>query len=292
MNKYAIGMKVSLLLALGASLTACGGSRTVVTQDDSADYHSAVSLPPLKKPSKQAAAAVDPTPPSVEPTPAPPPAAAPVASTPVEPIQDAEPPIEEIPIEEIPIEESPIPETSPQSDQAPVSERLVIEEQPAPAEQPIQAEPVQAESVQAESLQTEPVQVAAVEPQPSMPVEEVISARVIQPRDDVARLQIDSGFDAAWNYLSTNLKNSDITVHNRNRTAGRFAIGCGNLEESTTVTKRGGWSIFTRKPKKQEHCSMQLLTSRSVTLVTLNNRSGVEIAADSAKEVFMRLLNN
>ena len=101
-----------------------------------------------------------------------------------------------------------------------------------------------------------------------------------------------SGFDAAWNYLSANLKNSDITVHNRNRTAGRFAIGCGNLEESTTVTKRGGWSIFTRKPKKQEHCSMQLLTSRSVTLVTLNNRSGIEIAADSAKEVFMRLLNN
>lgn len=31
-------------------LSACGGKKTVVTEDDSADYHDARSLPPLKKP--------------------------------------------------------------------------------------------------------------------------------------------------------------------------------------------------------------------------------------------------
>ena len=32
-------------------LTACGGSKNVVTQDDSAEYRTAKTLPPLRKPS-------------------------------------------------------------------------------------------------------------------------------------------------------------------------------------------------------------------------------------------------
>lgn len=37
-------------MALVLCLAACGGKRTVVTEDDSADYQGARSLPPLKKP--------------------------------------------------------------------------------------------------------------------------------------------------------------------------------------------------------------------------------------------------
>ena len=44
-------LKALILFALVLSLSACGG-KTVVTKDDSADYKSARSLPPLKKPSR------------------------------------------------------------------------------------------------------------------------------------------------------------------------------------------------------------------------------------------------
>lgn len=40
-----------LFVVIVSALTACGGSRTVVTQDDSADYSAAQTLPPLRKPS-------------------------------------------------------------------------------------------------------------------------------------------------------------------------------------------------------------------------------------------------
>ena len=49
--------KMACLLVIAAVLSllsGCGKSRDVVTQDDSADYRSAVSLPPLKKPSRDA----------------------------------------------------------------------------------------------------------------------------------------------------------------------------------------------------------------------------------------------
>ena len=46
-----------LLGSLSLGLTACGGSKDVVTYDNSADYKSAVSLPPLKKTSQNAASA-------------------------------------------------------------------------------------------------------------------------------------------------------------------------------------------------------------------------------------------
>ena len=54
MNKFAISTRVvrnAALLVLVSVLIGCGGSKTVITADDSAEYRNAVSLPPLKKPS-------------------------------------------------------------------------------------------------------------------------------------------------------------------------------------------------------------------------------------------------
>lgn len=42
-------MKIILLMAMVLTLTACSGNKVVVTTDDSADYQSAIELPPLKK---------------------------------------------------------------------------------------------------------------------------------------------------------------------------------------------------------------------------------------------------
>ncbi|MFT7524895.1 MAG: putative lipoprotein [Arenicella sp.] len=53
MNKFAINRGVvrnAALLVLVSILIGCGGSKTVITADDSAEYRNAVSLPPLKKP--------------------------------------------------------------------------------------------------------------------------------------------------------------------------------------------------------------------------------------------------
>lgn len=53
MNKFAISIRVvrnAALLVLVSVLIGCGGSKTVITADDSAEYRNAVSLPPLKKP--------------------------------------------------------------------------------------------------------------------------------------------------------------------------------------------------------------------------------------------------
>ena len=77
-----VALAISLL-----TLAACGGRSTVVTQDDSADYRSARSLPPLKKPGSPTAstAVSSPAATSSETTqPAPP--TAPVASAP-EPVR-------------------------------------------------------------------------------------------------------------------------------------------------------------------------------------------------------------
>ena len=119
-----------------------------------------------------------------------------------------------------------------------------------------------------------------------------INARVIEPNSNSARLQIEEGFTTAWEYLSDNLKQSDITVYNKNQAAQRVAIGCGDMEEEPIVTKRGGWSFFNKKPQQTEHCSLQLASSKSNTTVAVLSRSGEEVSASAAKELFSRLLNN
>lgn len=235
MNKFVVNIKrieCYLLLGLCGSIAACGGKQ-VVTLDDSAEYHAAKSLPPLKKPSSLTPAAS--------------------AEVGVAMADDQGKPL--------------------------AAEDL------ASLKRPNRKDTSQV-SAATEEISRE---MAAIIPTNK---HDAIIARVIESEEDVVRLQIDGGFETAWSYVSSNLRKSDITVHNRNRSAGRFAIGCGKLADSPTVIKHGGWSIFSRKPERQEYCAIQLLANKSVTLVTLNNRDGGEIAAESAKQVFTRLLNN
>jgi len=220
------------VVVLSLFVTACGGSKSVVTYDDSADYSSARQLPPLKKPSKSAT------------TSAPAAAQASVAL----PNQAA---------------------TTPENVSAPTSAARQAESQVV-SESPVTS----AENIENTSAA-------------------VVTARVVEPSENIARLEVDAGIDAAWEYVSANLRGSNITVHNRNQVAGLIAVGCPQSDSGRPIiSKRGGWSIFGRKPQQQEHCSLQLSKSRSKTAVSLFDRSGLEMDAEYAKDMFTRLLNN
>lgn len=219
MNKFAMSIaivKYTAFLGLASALIGCGGSKTVITADDSAEYRNAMSLPPLKKPAKP------------------------------------------VVISSVVTAEIESPSLSSQASGA--SDELADD-----SEQP---------SVQGSTI-------AAT------------SSRVIELNGDIARLQIDADLDSAWHYLSENLKSSDITVHARNKTAGRFAIGCASLQaKPTKPVKRGGWSFFSKKERPTEHCSLLLASSKTATQVKLLNRSGAEYTSSDSKALFARLLNN
>ena len=231
MNKFAMSIRVvrtAALLVLASVLIGCGGSKTVITADDSAEYRNAISLPPLKKPSVSSSAVDSAAQPSA-------------------------------------------PSSQPSVIETQSSDKLVSDSGTAAA--------IEARSASAK--------------QPSAAGQKPISARVIELDGDIARLQIDAGLNSAWNYLSENLKRSDITVHTRSKTAMRFSIGCASLQaEPAGSAKRGSWSFFSNKEKSTEHCSLLLASGRSATQVKLLNRSGVEYASADSKALFARLLNN
>lgn len=120
-----------------------------------------------------------------------------------------------------------------------------------------------------------------------------INARVVNPEDQIARLQMNASFDSAWAYVNDSLKRSDITVHSRNRAAGRIAIGCSDIDQAPAVVKRGGWSFFNRRPEEElEYCALQLVSSKQSTNLQVINRSGQEVSRASAENIFRRILNN
>ena len=96
-----------------------------------------------------------------------------------------------------------------------------------------------------------------------------------------------------WQYVSENLRDSDLTVHNRNKAAGRFSIGCAKILAESELSEKGGWSIFrSNKAEESHYCSLQMISTRGESMVTVLNRSGLEVASADAKSIFTRLLNN
>lgn len=195
--------KLFRTLLLGGSLlllSACGGSKTVVTQDDSADYRSAQTLPPLKKPAV-------------------PQAGQPAASN----------------------------ASAPQS----------------------------------------------AEPAPSVSSTAGVVANIVEAKNGSVELVVEAPSEPAWRFVRQKLNKSDLTVHSRNYAAGRFAIGCANLDaDKPEVDKKNGWSVFRRARAKSLHCSLQLSSAKNRTVVKVLSRSGEPVSAESAREIFARLLNS
>jgi len=231
---------LAIVLTVVLSLAACGGSgRKVVTVDDSADYKSAKSLPPLIKPSRVLNEA-------------------PVATT---------------------SEPKPAPAVL-ESNQETVQESYVEPEVDVP----------QVQSREAEAPQTPVVQ---TEPEPEPEQHSSVSARVVRIETGQARLRMTADFDSAWDYLSSNLRGSDVTVFSRNKSAGLFAIGCGNIESAPAVIKRGRWSFINRgRTERAEYCSLLVVERRGTSHVSVLNRDGAEVLAEYSDPVFARILNN
>lgn len=233
-------LKALVLFTCVLSLSACAG-KAVLTKDDSADYKSARSLPPLKKPSRVTYG----TPPPVN-------ESAPVAvESPVSNDNTLDSELENsVPSQENSFVPEPIDE--------PIVEQQVIEEQVEIAQ-----------AVDSSELQTQ----------------------IISVNDNTKRLSIDAEAKQAWQFLVAKLSQSDLTVHARNEKAGRFSIGCSDVDTSKGIVKRGGWSIFTRKAEKQsDYCAMLVSSSREKTIVKVLDRSGLEANAESSQRIFERLL--
>ena len=237
MSKNRNIFKTVLLSTVMLFLAACGGGKQVVTVDDSADYKSSRSLPPLKKPSR---------------------ASSQTASS----SQAGSPNIE--------------------SSSATSGPKITSDE-------PSSAEQIALDERSPETIlsQTAPPSPAIEETAPSGSN----SARVISGDADNARLEIDAGFDPAWAFVSASLKSSDVTVFSRNKEAGRFSIGCGNMESIQRV-KKGGWSFLKKsKQKVAEYCALSVVERRGKSLVFVLNRDNTEVTSEHSNPLFTRILN-
>ena len=220
-----------VLVAALSLLSGCGKSRDVVTQDDSADYRSAISLPPLKKPSRTTNN------------------------------NSADTADDKVTI---------------------IAPKVVAE----PSAATVVAPQLGLNAVAPESSIQAPSEVKQEKSSDS------ISSKVVDGEAGTAQLVINAGFEEAWNYLSGNMQRSNITVHNRNQSAGAIAIGCADMDQTATVASPGRWSIFKRQPQKSEHCGLRLIANSKQTIVQVLSRSGAEVLADDARSLFARLLNN
>lgn len=123
-----------------------------------------------------------------------------------------------------------------------------------------------------------------------------VSARVVSAGSNYSRLEINTGFDQAWEYLTDNLQRSDVTIFSRNKAAGRLSIGCAGIDNGTDdilIEKQGRWSFFNRdKLERLEYCALEAVSKRDSTNVKVLNRSGQEILTESSTKVFERILNN
>jgi len=228
------------------ALSACGGGKKISTKDNSVDYKSAKSLPPLKKPSRVV----------VAPNPAPT-----ISST-----------------------------TASEESIAQIDEPLVQKEAPiVQAEEPIaQAEEPIAQAQEPEVQGQVEVAEAAETSEPL-----ALNASVVTETSGQARLVVEADFEQAWEYLSENMKKSDLTIFSRNKEAGRFSIGCANIAAAPTVVKSGRWSFFNRgKQLNLEYCSLKVAEKRGKTSVSVLNRAGEEVSGEYSNTVFSRILNN
>lgn len=250
-----------IALTVLATLSACGPGKTITTVDNSADYKTASSRPPLKKPSAvntapasdvlSSSSAAN-TPEIATPSPAP---SSTEQATPSVTTEDAYIPERDDSVAEV---DSAIDSTLQDSPSS------VIEE--------------------SEAAETQ-IETAATSGS--------FSARVISPKEGVSRLQVEAEFEEAWSYLSRSLQQSDVTVFSRNKAAGRFAIGCSGIDSAPTVVRKGGWSFLNRKSKlQQEYCALQAVATRGSTIVTVLNRFNEEVDGESSSTVFSRILNN
>ena len=122
---------------------------------------------------------------------------------------------------------------------------------------------------------------------------ENVTASIVANKKGVKRLLVEAKLDDAWNYLDYALEKADVTVYNRNKEAGIFSVGCGDVIEPFDPPKKG-WSLFKRKKRirETEYCVLKAEGARRKTNVSLLNRKGDPMDENYATELYQRILNN
>ena len=270
-------LRLLVLFLLFGLLTACGGRKAVVTQDDSADYRSAVSLPPLKKSQvlqNQTASAQAPV---IQP--------ATTQQAPADQVSAAQSAVSQPVDAQLP--------STPDSTVTPVPTATVTAAD-------IAAVKTTATAAQSAAVSSGTTQLAKPSFEPASRNDsgrenapQPISTQIIEGSKGGVVLQISAGASEAWKFLREQLNLSDITVHARNQKAGRFAIGCGGIEtdsHNSTETKSGGWTILRRASEEAAYCAMQMVAKKSSSEVTIVGRDGNAVSKAQARALFQRLL--
>lgn len=211
------------LLIAGLGLAACG-SKNVRTIDDSADYHEAKVLPPLKKNSTNRAVDI-------------------------------------------------------------VSDNS--------------AENSEIAEIAARARAQDPRTISTSQSQQGDAVRRILNPEVSieKQRNGTVVLAIVADEESAWHYLRTQLGQSEVTVHSRNKLARRISIGCAEIDPQTSdsenakSTKKSRWSIRRRAKDEAAHCTLVMSHSKSLATVVAYDRNGQVAGAEPSRRLFVQILN-
>jgi len=132
--------------------------------------------------------------------------------------------------------------------------------------------------------------------QPQVANPNAVKAAIIKDKEGLPLLLVNSEYEQAWQYLDNQLKQKNITVYNRNKEAGLFSIGCGDIENIPVFEeKSGGWTIFKRRKKTvvREYCTLHVTPARKKsTSAAVMNRYGQVVGGDYVNGLFERIVNN
>lgn len=121
-----------------------------------------------------------------------------------------------------------------------------------------------------------------------------VFAKIIQDKQGLPLLLIESEFDQAWEYLDDQLKRKNVTVYNRSKEAGIFSVGCGDIADIPTFEKKsGGWTIFNRRKKTvvTEYCTLHVTAARKkTTSAAVMNRYGQVVGGDYVNGLLERIV--
>lgn len=124
---------------------------------------------------------------------------------------------------------------------------------------------------------------------------ENVTASIVKDKKGQSSLLVSAKLNDAWNYVDYALERADVTVYDRNKTAGVFSVGCGDVIEPFDPPKKRGWNLLKRKKKirETEYCVLKAESARrKTTKVSLLNRKGDPMPENYATDLYQRILNN
>lgn len=122
-----------------------------------------------------------------------------------------------------------------------------------------------------------------------------IDARIIRNKQGLPTLLIAGDVNRSWAYLDEQLQKANVTIYNRNQSAGLFGVACGDVKDEATIEKKSRWTFFNRKKRtiETEYCTLKATAARKrTTTVSMLSRQGNTVGGPYVDALFERILNN